>query len=319
MSIGKRHKMILVGAMLSCVGFSSSASSRPWKPTPAQIAADYASIGHNRGNGDIVTIGWWASPTARPGTQLVAILEKYVLISVTHSHQNLNEAAGISFDDIKILEARDESGRALTPVPRDELPPASIGLLATFEAGFRRALGPRGNGVRFFLFDAGAVRACEKGGISVPFDGETYTWETPFPGCATTPVSATTPASATTPVAAIAPAEPAVVERRRTVAADQKLRLDFLYSVNPDCTSIGFTTVRVLEQPKHGKIEIENETGFTNFPARNPRAECNKRRSDGVAVIYEPEPGYTGTNSISLDAISPSGFLSKRHYAIDVR
>jgi hypothetical protein len=45
----------------------------------------------------------------------------------------------------------------------------------------------------------------------------------------------------------------------------------------------------------------------------------NKRRSDGVAVIYEPEPGYTGTDSISLDAISPSGVLSKRHYAIDVR
>jgi hypothetical protein len=78
-------------------------------------------------------------------------------------------------------------------------------------------------------------------------------------------------------------------------------------------------TVRVLEQPKHGKIEIENETGFTNFPARNPRAECNKRRSDGVAVIYEPEPGYTGTDSISLDAILPSGVLSKRHYTIDVR
>jgi hypothetical protein len=67
------------------------------------------------------------------------------------------------------------------------LPPASIGLLATFEAGYRQGLGPRGNGVRFFLFDAGAVRACEKGVISVPFDGETYTWETPFPGCSGDP------------------------------------------------------------------------------------------------------------------------------------
>jgi hypothetical protein len=191
MSIGKRYKMILVGGMLSFVGISSSASSRPWKPTPTQIAADYASISHNRGNGDIVTIGWWASPTARPGTQLVAILEQYILISATHSHQNFNQpAAGISFDDIKTLEAPEESGNALTPVPRDELPPASIGLLATFEAGYRQGLGPRAKGASFFLFDAGAVRACEKGGISVPFDGETYTWETPFPGCTTTPVSA---------------------------------------------------------------------------------------------------------------------------------
>jgi hypothetical protein len=77
--------------------------------------------------------------------------------------------------------------------------------------------------------------------------------------------------------------------------------------------------MRVLEQPKHGRIAIENDTGFTNFPARNPRAECNKRWSDGVAVIYEPEPGYTGIDSLSLDAILPSGFLGKRNYTVDFR
>ena len=77
--------------------------------------------------------------------------------------------------------------------------------------------------------------------------------------------------------------------------------------------------MRVLEQPKHGKITIENNTGFTNFPQSNPRVECNKRRSEGVAVIYQPEPGYTGTDSLNFDAIFPSGSLSKRHYAIDVR
>jgi hypothetical protein len=194
MLTGKRYKMMLVASMLSGIWLFSSASSRPWKPTPTQLAGDYASITHIKGSGDFVTIGWWASPTARPGTQLVILLENYVVISVIHSQQNVNQpAAGISFDDIKTLEAWDESGKALTPVARDALPPASIGLLAAFEAGYRRGLGPRGNGVRFFLFDAGAVRACERGGISVPFDGETYTWETPFPGCSADPVVPLTP------------------------------------------------------------------------------------------------------------------------------
>jgi hypothetical protein len=170
--------------MLSCVGFYSSASSRPWKPTPSEIAADYASINHTRGIGDFVTIAWWPSRMAMPGTRLADTLEKYVLISVLHSHVNFKEpATGISFDDIKMLEAMNESGKALAPVSEDALPPASIEALAAFEVGYRRGLGPRGIGVRFFLFDAGAVRACEMGGISVPFDGETYTWETPFPGC----------------------------------------------------------------------------------------------------------------------------------------
>jgi hypothetical protein len=171
-------------AGLGCIGLPPSASSRPWKPTPSQIAADYASINHNRGNGDVVTIGWWSSPTATPGSQLASVFERYVLISITHSYLNLREpATGLRFDDVGKLEARDESGNPLVPFDQDVLPPASIGVLATFEAGYRQGLGPRGKGTRFFLFAAGAVHACEKGGISVPYDGETYTWETPFPGC----------------------------------------------------------------------------------------------------------------------------------------
>ena len=177
-------KMIFIGAMFTCVGVSSSASSRPWKPTPTQIAVDYASINHNRGNGDFVTITWLAAPTAAAGSQLANTFEKYVVIAVVHSHTDFNQpAAGITFDDVKILEARDESGNLLTPVPERELPVASLELLAGYEAGYRRGFGPRGNGMKFFLFDAGTIRACEKGGISVPFDGETYTWERPFPGC----------------------------------------------------------------------------------------------------------------------------------------
>jgi hypothetical protein len=176
----------IIVAILGCIGFPSSASSRPWKPTPSQIAADYASINHNRGNGDVVTIGWWSSPTATPGSRLASVFERYVLISITHSHLNLKEpATGLRFDDVDKLEVRDESGNQLAPFDPDVLPPANIGNLAAFEAGYRQGLGPRGKGTKFFLFEAGGVHACEKGGISVPYDGETYTWETPFPGCST--------------------------------------------------------------------------------------------------------------------------------------
>ena len=184
MSILKSSKLILVFAMLSYAGVHDSVLARPWKPTPAQIAGDYASINHFRGPGEVVTIGWWAAPTTRPGTPLAALFEKYVLISVNHSHLNINQpAAGLRFDEIDSLEVLDDGGKALTPVAHDDLPPSGIGLLATFEAGYRRGQGPRGPGTKFFLFDAGMVHACEKGGISIPFDGETYTWETPFPGC----------------------------------------------------------------------------------------------------------------------------------------
>jgi hypothetical protein len=122
-----------------------------------------------------------------------------------------------------------------------------------------------------------------------------------------TPVSTTTGAAPASP-APTAPAAPKAVQLNRTVAADGKIRLDF-----------GFATIRMMEEPKHGKITIENGTGFTNFPDNNPRVECNKRKSDGVVVTYQPAPGYTGPDSIDFDTIFPTGFLSKRHYTIAVR
>ena len=109
------------------------------------------------------------------------------------------------------------------------------------------------------------------------------------------------------------------LEFARVVAADHALRLDFLYALNPDCTSLGFATVRILDQPMHGKITYENGTGFTSFPQENLRYECNKRRSDGVILTYEPESGFAGTDSINIDVIFASGISRKRHYSIEVK
>jgi hypothetical protein len=116
-----------------------------------------------------------------------------------------------------------------------------------------------------------------------------------------------------------AAAQAQTIELKRAVASEGMLRLDFIYSLNPDCTSIGFATVRILEQPTHGKITVENGTGFSNFPQQNLRFECNKRRSDGVVLTYKPEGGFTGPDSINIDAIYASGTSQKRHYNIEVR
>ena len=192
MSIGQRLNMLLLCVMVLGITFSS-ASSRPWKATPIQIAADYAQINDAKGSTEFVNIRWWAPPTVVSGTPLAGILEKYIVVSVNHFHVN-QPGATISFDDIVTLEALDGGNKPLAIVPRNELPPAAIGVLSTLEAAFRQSLGRLGEGTKFFTFDAGAVRACEKGGISVPFAGETYTWETPFPGCSGVLVTPLAPA-----------------------------------------------------------------------------------------------------------------------------
>jgi S1-C subfamily serine protease len=112
------------------------------------------------------------------------------------------------------------------------------------------------------------------------------------------------------------PSSPEATERTRFVAANQKFNLDFLYSLEADCSSVGFATVRIVQQPEHGKVSSENGTGFSR---ENLRYECNKRRTEGVMLSYEPAPGYTGPDSLTVDVIYPSGNLGRRHYSIEVK
>jgi hypothetical protein len=164
------------------LGSLSPASARFWKPTGIQLADDYASITHSRNSFETVMIRWWAPPMVMPGTPLAALLGKYILIAIVHFH--INPPGGtMSFDSTDTLEARDSTDQPLRLLPRSELPPATIGLLSGLETYFRQSLGRLGEGTKFFVFDADAVHACEKGKLSVPYAGETYTWETPFPGC----------------------------------------------------------------------------------------------------------------------------------------
>jgi hypothetical protein len=115
------------------------------------------------------------------------------------------------------------------------------------------------------------------------------------------------------------PGGPHTLEFTRVVAAEQKLRVDFFYDIQPDCSSAGQTTIRILEQPQHGTLTIENGQAFTNFQKDNQRYDCNTRKSDGTLVFYQPNGDYSGADSITLYAIFPFGAAQTRHYAIDVK
>jgi hypothetical protein len=114
-------------------------------------------------------------------------------------------------------------------------------------------------------------------------------------------------------------APPGMLELTRAATAEQRSRLDFFYDVAPDCSSAGKPVVRVLEQPRHGTLAIENGEAFTDFPQDDQRAACNAHQSDGTFVFYQPSTNYRGADSITLSVtVSVTGTL-KRHYAIDVK
>jgi hypothetical protein len=51
----------------------------------------------------------------------------------------------------------------------------------------------------------------------------------------------------------------------RVTVMDQKLRLDFWNSLNPDCSSTGYVSVRITEQAQHGSVAIDHGTGFSGY------------------------------------------------------
>jgi hypothetical protein len=82
---------------------------------------------------------------------------------------------------------------------------------------------------------------------------------------------------------------------------------------------LGLRLIRIIQQAEHGEITFENGTGFSNFAKENIRYECNKRRTEGVILSYEPSLGYTGLDSLTVDVIFASGNSGKRHYTIEVK
>ena len=153
------------------------ASARLWKPTPQQQVADYLSIRHDKSDGS-VAITWMASPlvmgTAKP------IMDKYVVIQVVRTRRGTDGA--MTWDDVQGVQVSDGAGNAMKEVPSDQMPPILVGMIATSEATMRQTSQGRSK-VYWGVYEAGTVSACQRGKLNVSFEGETYNFDTPVPGC----------------------------------------------------------------------------------------------------------------------------------------
>ena len=125
-------------------------------------------------------------------------------------------------------------------------------------------------------------------------------------------------ASATPAQAPSVPATADTLEAKRVAIVDRPLQVDFVTALNPDCSLVGVTSVRTIEEPRHGKLTVEKGWGFANYPQDNPRAACGRRRSEGMQMSYRPDPGYLGPDSVTVDVIYGDGYSRKRHYEITV-
>jgi hypothetical protein len=113
------------------------------------------------------------------------------------------------------------------------------------------------------------------------------------------------------------PAAPSIAEMTSQVTADQNKQIAFIDELKLDCSPI-FATVSTIDAPRHGKISIDHGTGFSNFPQSNPRFDCNKNRTDGVTINYQPDRGFVGDDTLTVEILYADKSVSRRHYTIKV-
>ena len=108
-------------------------------------------------------------------------------------------------------------------------------------------------------------------------------------------------------------------DQARTVPTGRNQRIDFFASVNPDCSSVGLPTVRLVEGPNNGVVTTDKARDFMSFPKTNIRSKCNGRRVAVLKLFYQSTTEFLGTDRIRLIVISASGGEREATYVIQVK
>ena len=104
--------------------------------------------------------------------------------------------------------------------------------------------------------------------------------------------------------AVLLPFEPALAQAinptvvQKVALAAVRTNVWGIVDLNPDCSLAGPTTVKIRKEPRHGKIEIEDENGFPGYPSNNPRFHCNKIQVPMTKIYYTGEDNYGGKDTI---------------------
>jgi hypothetical protein len=189
--VGSQNTMRLerLGAMMICatlllsIALSTFAAARDWKKTPESAAMDYLMITDMRSNEDIVMV-WWLAPESLPATTAQVVkdfLSQYLVLGV--NHVLMSTLGAPSSVEESLPELTSYSGASLRHIPTSKLAPSLQAGVAALTVSIQAITGPMGAGMKWYVFGGSGIESCEKGGVSVSYAGERYTYDTPIPGC----------------------------------------------------------------------------------------------------------------------------------------
>jgi hypothetical protein len=112
---------------------------------------------------------------------------------------------------------------------------------------------------------------------------------------------------------------PAQSNLLRGAESGKKQKFNQYLFVQPDCTSSAIPTVKIVKQPSHGTITVEEGEAYPNFPKDNVRSVCNTQKIRAALAYYTSEAGFTGVDNFALEVIYPAGGFTHQDYTMNVR
>ena len=91
-----------------------------------------------------------------------------------------------------------------------------------------------------------------------------------------------------------------------SVASGERQKIDSIVALNPDCTSSGYVTVRIITPPAHGELTTERGLEYSTFLRTNERYRCNIQKAPGIDIYYKSNPGYVGADTATIEWTSPT-------------
>jgi hypothetical protein len=104
----------------------------------------------------------------------------------------------------------------------------------------------------------------------------------------------------------------------RAAISGKAQRISSYYSLNPDCAPRGDVEIRVTVAPSHGTTRIETGNDYPNYDRNNARYECDKQTVPVRSLYYTSAQGYTGPDTVTLQALYPDGTTYTYTFNIDV-
>jgi hypothetical protein len=105
----------------------------------------------------------------------------------------------------------------------------------------------------------------------------------------------------------------------RGALSGQRQLIGTFYATAPDCTSLGYPTLKVAKPPQHGQVSVEQGTALADFGEGDARSVCNGKSVPATTIYYTSEPGFVGADSVAFERIGVAGAYGYHAYTINVR